>query len=393
MRNVRRLTRRRLVALGVAGTVAVIGERIRTPFAAAAQADGIVLEDGRAYTAYVPAAMKQGQFAQYTCEFDAAWVVLKTFGIDTTLEEQVAIIGIDERIEPYVEQTPEGYVIYGGDIDTMYSGDYTRSYLARSTGKAMRKVFDHYKLGVEPVDDRAGIEAALDRGALVWMKATVDFLPWEPVTWITPEDEELPGVLGNDHAVVAIGYNADVVVIRDVLGPTSTNWERAYEYVVPWDTFLAVWEAQGNDGVVVAPAAAGGVDADAEAPKIVPVQITGWAWPRAGRRFARSAQASRTIDQDDCRNSPAIASAATSSGQGVLVQATSPAAMTTVKLPIASFREKSQTARTLASPSGAARGRRPPSRSPAARPRRRVPSARLQADYGRSGDRASLRAR
>ena len=51
-----------------------------------------------------------------------------------------------------------------------------------------------------------------------------------------------------------MGYNSDVVVIRDVLGPTSTNWERPYEYDVPWDTFLAVWEAQGNDGVAVAPA-------------------------------------------------------------------------------------------------------------------------------------------
>lgn len=225
-----------------------------TPFAAA-QASGVVLDDGRVYTAYVPAQLKEGQFAQYTCEFDAAWVVLKTFGIDTTLEEQVAIIGVDERIEPYAEQTADGYVIYGGDINTLYSGDYTSSYLARSTGKAMRKIFDHYGLVVEPVDDRAGIEAALGRGALVWMKATVDFLPWEPVTWITPEGEELPGVLGNDHAVVAMGYNSDVVVIRDVLGPTSTNWERPYEYDVPWDTFLAVWEAQGNDGVAVAPAA------------------------------------------------------------------------------------------------------------------------------------------
>lgn len=77
------------------------------------------------------------------------------------------------------------------------------------------------------------------------MKSTVDFLPWEPVTWITPEDEELQGVLSNDHAVVAMGYNTDVVVIRDLLGPTNTDWERPYEYEVPWDTFLAVWEAQG----------------------------------------------------------------------------------------------------------------------------------------------------
>ena len=117
----------------------------------------------------------------------------------------------------------------------------------------MRKVVDEYDLAVEPVDDREGIESALDRGALIWIKSTVDFLPWEPVTWITPEGKELPGVLGNDHAVVVMGYNADVVVIRDTLGPTSTNWERPYEYEVPWDTFLPVWEAQGFDGLAMAP--------------------------------------------------------------------------------------------------------------------------------------------
>jgi hypothetical protein len=64
----------------------------------------------------------------------------------------------------------------------------------------------------------------------------------------------VPTVLGNDHAVVVMGYNDDGVVIRDVLGPTNTNWERAYEYDVPWETFLAVFEAQGSDGVGVLPA-------------------------------------------------------------------------------------------------------------------------------------------
>ncbi len=253
MRDVRGLTRRRMVALGVMSTVTAIGERIGLPHAASAQADGIVLEDGRVYTAYVPAARKEGQFAQYTCEFDAAWVILKTFGLDVTLEQQVAIIGVDQRVEPHIEESTDVTIIHGGDIDTMYSGDYTSNYLARTTGRAMRKVFDHYRFSVEPIDDRAGIEVALDRGALVWMKSTVDFLPWEPVMWITPEDEAFPGVLGNDHAVVVMGYNAEVVVIRDALGPTSTNWERAYEYEVPWDTFLSVWEAQGFDGVAVDP--------------------------------------------------------------------------------------------------------------------------------------------
>ena len=64
-------------------------------------------------------------------------------------------------------------------------------------------------------------------------------------------------VLGNDHAVVVMGYNDFGPVIRDVLGPTSTNWERATEYDVPWETFLAVFEAQGSDGVGVLPSAGG----------------------------------------------------------------------------------------------------------------------------------------
>lgn len=219
----------------------------------------------------MPAVLREAQFDQYTCEFDAAWVIFKTSGIDVTLEDQVAIIGMNQRVEPHIEEVTAVTIIHGGDIDTMYSGDDTSSHLARTTGKAMRTVFDHYELAVEPVYDRKGIEAALDRGALVWMKSTVDFLPWEPVIWITSE-EECPGVLGNDHAVVAMGYNADVVVIRDVLGPTSTNWDRAYEYEVPWETFLAVWEAQGFDGVAVDPSNRG--QTEATAPKIVPVQVT-----------------------------------------------------------------------------------------------------------------------
>lgn len=269
-RHCARLTRRQLAALAALTVVATVDSgTTRTPRQAAAQEAPVVLADGRIYDAYVPTALKQGQFAQYTCEFDAAWVILKTFGIDTTLEDQAAIIGVDQRVEPHVEQTSAGYIVYGGAIDTTYSGDYTRSFLARTTGQAMRKVFEHYGLDVEPVADRAAVEAALDRGALIWMKATVDFQPGEPVTWITPEGEELPGVLGNDHAVVVMGYNAEVVVIRDVLGPTSTNWERPYEYEVSWPTFLAVWEAQGYDGLAVAP------PDDETAPMIAPVPITG----------------------------------------------------------------------------------------------------------------------
>lgn len=210
-------------------------------------------EDRHGYEAYIPAALKEGQFAQYTCEFDAAWAICKTFGLDVPLADQVAIVGIDQRIEPYYQETPNGFIVYGGDITENFSGDYTRNFLARTTGAAMQKLFARYDLDVEPVDDRAGIESALDRGALIWAKATVDFLPWQPVTWITPEGMELPGVFGNDHAVVVMGYNDEVVAIRDVLGPTSSNWNRLFEYDVPWDTFLPVWEAQGFDGLVVAP--------------------------------------------------------------------------------------------------------------------------------------------
>jgi len=208
-------------------------------------------QPARTYDAYVPAVIKEGQFFYYTCEFDAAWVVLKTFGHDVPLEEQLAIVGHDTSIEPWYEATPDGFVIHGADITTAFNGDYRSNLLARTTGRAMQPLFEEFDLGVEPVDDRAGIKETLDRGGLVWTKATVDFLPWEPTTWLTPDGKELPTVLGNDHAVVVIGYDEDVVVIRDPLGPTDTNWSRQYEYEVPWETFLAVWAAQGNDGLAV----------------------------------------------------------------------------------------------------------------------------------------------
>ena len=59
-------------------------------------------------------------------------------------------------------------------------------------------------------------------------------------------------MLGNDHTVVVIGFNKQVVVIRDVLGPTSSNRQRPYEYEVEWATFLRVWQAQSFDGLAVA---------------------------------------------------------------------------------------------------------------------------------------------
>ena len=233
----------------------------------------VVTEDGRVYDAYVPAALKHGQFYQYTCEFDAAWAVLATFGYDVPFEEQLEIVGHDTSIEPYYQETPSGFVIYGGDITSAFNGDYTHNLLARTTGEAMQPLFEHFGLTVRPVHTRNAIEATLDRGGLVWIKATVDFLPWQPTTWITPDGTELPTVLGNDHAVVVMGYNEDVVLIRDVLGPTDTNWGRPFEYEVPWPPFLAVWEAQGYDGLAVFPPDA--AESDTSEPAVQPVQVTG----------------------------------------------------------------------------------------------------------------------
>ncbi|HMA33030.1 MAG TPA: C39 family peptidase, partial [Chloroflexia bacterium] len=209
--------------------------------------DGIVLD------AYVPAATKLHQYYHYTCEFDAAWVVLKTYGIDATLDEMVAIIGLDHSGEPRWEETKTGVMIYGGDITQAYSGDYTKDFLARSTGLAMRKVFAHYGLGVTPVHTQGALEAALRRGELVWIKTTADFLPGRPATWVMPDGRTWQTVLGNDHAAVVMGYNADGAYIRDVLGPTSTNRARTYQYLVPWDRFLAAWASQSWDGLAVAP--------------------------------------------------------------------------------------------------------------------------------------------
>jgi hypothetical protein len=207
--------------------------------------------NGRHYDAYIAAATKPQQEFKYSCEFDAAWVIFKTFGRDVGVNDMVDLLGTDTRIEPYYEETADGFVIHGGDIGTRYSGDYAKNFLARSTGAAMRQVFEHYGLSATPVHDRAGVEAALRAGGLVWMKTTVDFKPWRPAIWRTPEGQTYQTVLGNDHAVVVIGFNDTHVVIRDVLGPTSSNWHRPYEYEVAWPRFLEVWQAQSFDGLAV----------------------------------------------------------------------------------------------------------------------------------------------
>jgi hypothetical protein len=254
----RRLDRisRRGFALGAAGLAARSALRPARSLAAKAvvEISPPPVSDPDGYDVYIPAACKAGDFYQYSCEFDAAWAVLKTYGVDTTLEEQLAAITIDRRIEPYYEETADGVVIYGGDITTAYSGDYTANFLARTTGAAMRHVFKHFGMRVTHVHDRERIEQNLQHGHLIWIKTTVDFLDWVPATWITPEGKRVDVVLGNDHAAIVMGYDQDVVVIRDVLGPTSSNWERPFEYEVDWETFLRCWGAQGSDGLAVGPA-------------------------------------------------------------------------------------------------------------------------------------------
>ena len=212
-----------------------------------------VVVNGRVYDAYIPAATKAHQAYKYSCEFDAAWVILQTYGFDVHVDELIAAVGLDRSVEPYIQQTKQGFLIHGGDITTSFSGDYKTNFLARSSGAAMRKAFERYGLRVTPVHDRADVEAALRASALVWMKTTVDFNVWRPAIWVMPDGRTHRTVLGNDHAVVVIGFNNDGVVIRDVLGPTSSNRQRPYEYEVDWTTFLAAWEAQEFDGLAVSP--------------------------------------------------------------------------------------------------------------------------------------------
>lgn len=214
-----------------------------------------VMVNGRAYDAYIPAAVKDKQAYQYSCEFDAAWVILRSYGIEASVDQLIGIVGVDSSLEPYIKETKGGFLIYGGDITRSFSGDYRKNFLARSSGKAMRKAFEHYGLRTQAVASRRDVEQALRGGALVWMKTTVDFKTWRPATWIMPDGREQRTVLGNDHAVVVMGFNAQGVVIRDVLGPTSSNRNRPYEYEVRWPVFLAAWEAQAFDGLAVLPPA------------------------------------------------------------------------------------------------------------------------------------------
>lgn len=211
-----------------------------------------IVRNGRSYTAYIEAASKASQAYQYSCEFDAAWVVLATYGIKTGVDEIIAQMPLDKRIEPWYEQKDGVWLIHGGDIEQAYSGDYKKNFLARSTGAAMIPVFARYGVEATPISSREAVQAALDRGELVWIKTTVDFKKWRPALWVMPDGRTHQTVLGNDHAVVVIGYNEQGVVIRDVLGPTSSNQQRPLEYDVAWPTFLAAWGAQAYDGLALA---------------------------------------------------------------------------------------------------------------------------------------------
>ena len=249
--DAQRMQRRSLLA-GVAGLAL---SSVAGPKLASAQNVQVnfpaPLRDVSEYDAYIPAVSKASQFAGYTCEFDAVWVALKTFGEELSLNDMIDIVGVDRSIEPYYVESNRGMLIYGGDISNRFCGDYEHNFLARSRTRALRPIFKEVGLPVRTVRDQKEIIQCLDRERLIVIKATVDFKPWTSAYWITPNGKEYPVVLGNDHAQVIMGYNQDVVVIRDVLGPTSSNWERPYEYEVPWEQFLACWWAQGNDAQAV----------------------------------------------------------------------------------------------------------------------------------------------
>ena len=216
---------------------------------------GPIAADGRTWDAYIQLPIKEGQDFDYTCEFDSAWIILMAYGHEMTLEEQLGYVGHDLSIEPYWEETAAGIFIYGGDIAEMYSGNYYDNLLARARTTAVRKVFDAVELPVTETPDRQTTESALLQGHPVFFKSTVDMLNWDPTTWITPDGDEFPVVLTNDHALVVMGFNDEDVIIRDPLGPSTTNETRPWQYRVGWDRYLDVIAAQGNDAIAVGPSA------------------------------------------------------------------------------------------------------------------------------------------
>ena len=221
-----------------------------TPVAATQTPEPVTI-NGKTYTAYIDTVVKQGQWQQYTCEFDVAYMILKTFGIDSDLNELLGYVGIDDSIDPHAVETPGGTVIYGGDIGKAFCGDLQHNTYAKTRSTAIAKAFKALGCTTHEISDRGGVEQGLLAGHLMWMKTTVDFTDFAPTRWETLTGITYPTVLDNDHCVAAIGYNNDVVVIRDSLGPTNTNWDRPYEYEVPWDLFMHCWGSSGHDGLMV----------------------------------------------------------------------------------------------------------------------------------------------
>ncbi|HEV2528294.1 MAG TPA: hypothetical protein VGT61_07605 [Thermomicrobiales bacterium] len=246
--------------LGGSGTVGGAGAgggeiAARTPAARdeAANAAEPVVVNGRSYTAYIDAFLKQGQWDLYTCEFDVAHNIMKTFDVETTLDEMVSIVGFDNPFEPYAVDGPDGPIIYGGDIKKAFCGYLDSNTFSKCSGQAMIPAFEAFGFAPVVAKTRADIEKGLSAGQLLWMKTTVDFTAWIPTRWVTPDGTSHPTVYDNDHCVGAVGYNDEVVVIHDALGPTNTNWERPYEYEVPWDLFMDCFRSSGHDGLLVGP--------------------------------------------------------------------------------------------------------------------------------------------
>jgi hypothetical protein len=202
---------------------------------------------------YLSAAEKHGLSYKYSCEFDAAWIILRSYGLSVSVNELIEQFPRDQTVEPYLVEQRGGFKIIGGDILRMYSGDFRHNYLSRTSGVALASLFLQYGFGVKPVHTQTDIVSALNEGAPVWIKATVDFADGRPALWVTPSGDTIPTVLGNDHAVVVVGYTDKVVIIKDPLGPTTSNLDRPYSYEIPWERFLRVWSSQQNDGLAIFP--------------------------------------------------------------------------------------------------------------------------------------------
>jgi len=207
------------------------------------------------WDAYIQLPIKEGQDFHYTCEFDSSAILLEAGGHPMDLQQQLDIVGQDLSVEPYWEETPSEITVYGGNIAEMYSGDYKENILARARTSAVRKVFDAVGMPVASTPDRPSIEEALLAGLPVYFKSTVDFLSWRAATWVTPEGEEYPVVLTNDHALIVMGFNDTHVIIRDPRGPTTTNTTGPWQYHVTCERYLEVIAAEGNDAISVGPAA------------------------------------------------------------------------------------------------------------------------------------------